>query len=112
MANPEQRPIGDTNPPSDTRNANDTMPIDPELAAKGKPNSLMILKARPTHTQEKGAKEMLTEHKETTLAQEMLTKFEKECEKLDAAWEMLEKLEAEMRERENLDYLEYRINQD
>ncbi|RMC16803.1 hypothetical protein DUI87_06397 [Hirundo rustica rustica] len=88
------------------------MPIDPELAAKGKPNSLMILKARPTHTQKKGPKEMLTEHKETTLAQEMLTKFEKECEKLDAAWEMLEKLEAEMREHENLDYWEYRRNRD
>ncbi|RMB96012.1 hypothetical protein DUI87_27451 [Hirundo rustica rustica] len=86
------------------------MPIDPELAAKGKPNSLMILKARPTHTQKKGAKEMLTEHKETTLAQEMSTKFEKECEKLDAAREMLEKLEAEMRECENLDYWEYRRN--
>ncbi|RMB97620.1 hypothetical protein DUI87_25882 [Hirundo rustica rustica] len=86
------------------------MPIDPELAAKGKPNSLMILKARPTHTQKKEPKEMLTEHKETTLAQEMLTKFEKECEKLDAAREMLEKLEADMRERENLDYWEYRIN--
>ncbi|RMB96424.1 hypothetical protein DUI87_27099 [Hirundo rustica rustica] len=72
------------------------MPIDPELAAKGKPDSLMILKARPTHTQKKETEEMLTEHKETTLAQEMFTKFEKECEKLDAAWEMLEKLEAEM----------------
>ncbi|RMC02641.1 hypothetical protein DUI87_20796 [Hirundo rustica rustica] len=82
------------------------MPIDPELAAKGKPNSLMILKARPTHSQKKEPEEMLTEHKESTLAQEMLTKFEKECEKLDAAREMLEKLEAEMRERENLDYLE------
>ncbi|RMB88402.1 hypothetical protein DUI87_35202 [Hirundo rustica rustica] len=86
------------------------MPIDPELAAKGKPNSLMVLKAKPTHTQKEGPKEMLTEHKETTVAQEMLTKFEKECENLDAAWEMLEKLEAEMRERENLDYWEYRRN--
>ncbi|RMC03567.1 hypothetical protein DUI87_19742 [Hirundo rustica rustica] len=86
------------------------MPIDPELAAKGKPNYLMIVKAKPTHTQKKGAKEMLSEHKETTLAQGMSTKFEKECEKLDAAWAMLEKLEAEMRERENLDYWEYRRN--
>ncbi|RMB97270.1 hypothetical protein DUI87_26239 [Hirundo rustica rustica] len=86
------------------------MPIDPELAAKGKPNSLIILKARPTHTQKEGPEEMLTEHKETTLAQEMLTKFEKECKKLDAAWEMLEKLEAEMREHENLDYWECRRN--
>ncbi|RMC11159.1 hypothetical protein DUI87_12072 [Hirundo rustica rustica] len=84
------------------------MPIDPELAAKGKPNPLMILKARPTHTQKKEPEEMLTEHKETTVAQEMLTKFEKECKKLDAAWEMLEKLQAEMRESENLDYWEYR----
>ncbi|RMB97339.1 hypothetical protein DUI87_26154 [Hirundo rustica rustica] len=88
------------------------MPIDPESAAKGKPNSLMILKAKPTHTQKKGAEEMLTEHKETTLAEEMLTKFEKECEKLDAAREMLEKLEADMREHENLDYWEYRRNRD
>ncbi|RMB94925.1 hypothetical protein DUI87_28586 [Hirundo rustica rustica] len=80
------------------------MPIDPESAAKGKPNSLMILKARPTRTQKKGPKEMLTEHKETTLAQEMSNKFEKECEKLDAARELLEKLEADMREHENLDY--------
>ncbi|RMB88036.1 hypothetical protein DUI87_35585 [Hirundo rustica rustica] len=86
------------------------MPIDPELAAKGKPNPLMVLKARPTHTQKEGPEEMLTEHKETTVAQEMSTKFEKECEKLDAAREMLEKLEAEMRERENLDYWEYRRN--
>ncbi|RMC12477.1 hypothetical protein DUI87_09995 [Hirundo rustica rustica] len=86
------------------------MPIDPELAAKGKPNPLIILKARPTHTQKEGPEEMLTEHKETTLAQEMLTKFEKECKKLDAAWEMLEKLEAEMREHENLDYWECRRN--
>ncbi|RMB89490.1 hypothetical protein DUI87_34128 [Hirundo rustica rustica] len=84
------------------------MPIDPELAAKGKPNSLMILKARPTRTEKKGLEEMLTEYKETTLAQEMLTKFGKECKKLDAAWEMLEKLEADMREHENLDYWEYR----
>ncbi|RMC02515.1 hypothetical protein DUI87_20912 [Hirundo rustica rustica] len=88
------------------------MPIDPELAAKGKPNPLMVLKTRPTHTQKKGAKEMLTGHKETTVAQEMSTKFEKECEKLDAAREMLEKLEAEMREHENLDYWEYRRNRD
>ncbi|RMB89225.1 hypothetical protein DUI87_34415 [Hirundo rustica rustica] len=86
------------------------MPIDPELIAKGKPDSLMILKARPTHTQKKEPEEMLTEHKEITVAQEMLTKFEKECEKLDAAWEMLEKLEAEMRESKNLDYWEYRRN--
>ncbi|RMB94880.1 hypothetical protein DUI87_28685 [Hirundo rustica rustica] len=61
------------------------MPIDPELAAKGKPNPLMVLKARPTHTQKKEPEEMLTEHKETTLAEEMTIKFEKECEKLDAA---------------------------
>ncbi|RMC03769.1 hypothetical protein DUI87_19522 [Hirundo rustica rustica] len=86
------------------------MPIDPELAAKGKPNPLMVLKARPTCTQKKGPEEMLTEHKETTVAQEMSTKFEKEYEKLDAAWEMLEKLEAEMREYGNLDYWEYRRN--
>ncbi|RMC11212.1 hypothetical protein DUI87_12127 [Hirundo rustica rustica] len=86
------------------------MPIDPELIAKGKPDSLMILKARPTHTQKKEPEEMLTEHKETTVAQEMLTKFEKECEKLDAAREILEKLQAEMRESENLDYWEYRRN--
>ncbi|RMB89287.1 hypothetical protein DUI87_34337 [Hirundo rustica rustica] len=86
------------------------MPIDPELAAKGKPNPLMVLKAKPTHTQKEGPEEMLTEHKETTVAQEMLIKFEKQCEKLDTAREMLEKLEAEMRERENLDYLEYRRN--
>ncbi|RMB88848.1 hypothetical protein DUI87_34782 [Hirundo rustica rustica] len=88
------------------------MPIDPELAAKGKPDSLMILKARPTRTQKKEPEEILTEHKETTVAQEMSTKFEKECKKIDAAWEMLEKLEAEMREHENLDYLEYRRNRD
>ncbi|RMB97518.1 hypothetical protein DUI87_25999 [Hirundo rustica rustica] len=88
------------------------MPIDPELAAKGKPDSLMVLKARPTHTQKKGPKEMLTEHKGTTLAQEMSTKFEKECKKLDEAWEILEKLESEMREHENLDYWEYRRNRD
>ncbi|RMB90859.1 hypothetical protein DUI87_32783 [Hirundo rustica rustica] len=86
------------------------MPIDPDLAAKGKPNPLMVLKARPTDSQKKGLEEISTEHKETTLAQEMLTKFEKECENLDAAWEMLEKLEAEMRERENLNYWEYRRN--
>ncbi|RMB88844.1 hypothetical protein DUI87_34778 [Hirundo rustica rustica] len=86
------------------------MPIDPELIAKGKPDSLMILKAGPTRTQKKEPEEMLTEHKETTVAQEMLTKFEKECEKLDAAREMLEKLQAEMRESENLDYWEYRRN--
>ncbi|RMB97326.1 hypothetical protein DUI87_26222 [Hirundo rustica rustica] len=88
------------------------MPIDPELAAKGKPNPLMALKTKPTHTQKKGSKEMLTEHKETTVAQEMSIKFEKECEKLDAARETLEKLEAEMREHENLDYWEYRRNRD
>ncbi|RMC03814.1 hypothetical protein DUI87_19567 [Hirundo rustica rustica] len=86
------------------------MPIDPELAAKGKPNPLMVLKARPTHAQKEGPKEMLTEHKETTVSQEMSTKFEKECKNLDATWEMLEKLEAEMRERENLDYCEYTRN--
>ncbi|RMB89210.1 hypothetical protein DUI87_34400 [Hirundo rustica rustica] len=86
------------------------MPIDPELAAKGKPNPLMVLKAKLTHTQKKGPEEMLTEHKETTVAQEMSTKFEKEREKLDTAREMLEKLEAEMREHENLDYWEYRRN--
>ncbi|RMC16782.1 hypothetical protein DUI87_06376 [Hirundo rustica rustica] len=86
------------------------MPIDPELAAKGKPNPLMVLKAKLTHTQKEGPEEMLTEHKETTVAQEMSTKFEKEREKLDTAREMLEKLEAEMRERENLDYWEYRRN--
>ncbi|RMB97361.1 hypothetical protein DUI87_26176 [Hirundo rustica rustica] len=40
------------------------MPIDPELASKGKPKSLMILKARPTHTQKKEPKEMLTEHRD------------------------------------------------
>ncbi|RMC03615.1 hypothetical protein DUI87_19790 [Hirundo rustica rustica] len=101
---------GETNPPSDTRNANDSNAVDPELAAKGKPNPFMVLKAKPTHTQKEGPEEMLTEHKETTVAQEMLTKFEKECEKLATAWEMLEKLEAEMRERENLDYWEYRKN--
>lgn len=39
------------------------MPIDPELTAKEKPNSLMILKARPTGTQRKGTKKILTEHK-------------------------------------------------
>ncbi|RMB89209.1 hypothetical protein DUI87_34399 [Hirundo rustica rustica] len=88
------------------------MPIDPELAAKGNPNPLMVLKAKPTHTQKEGPEETLTEHKETTLAQEMSTKFEKECEKLDAAWEMLEKLQAEMRESGNLDYWEYRRNRD
>ncbi|RMB95990.1 hypothetical protein DUI87_27576 [Hirundo rustica rustica] len=82
------------------------------IGSKGKPDSLMILKARPTRTQKKGPEEILTEHKETTVAQEMSTKFEKECKKIDAAWEMLEKLEAEMREHENLDYLEYRRNRD
>ncbi|RMB99865.1 hypothetical protein DUI87_23643 [Hirundo rustica rustica] len=86
------------------------MRIDPESAAKGKPNPLMVLKARPTHTQKKEPEEMLTEHKETTVAQEMSSKFEKECENLDAAREMLEKLEAEMREHGNLDYWEYRRN--
>lgn len=52
------------------------MSIDPELTAKEKPNSLMILKARPTGTQKNGTKKILTEHKETNLAQEMLTKSE------------------------------------
>ena len=42
----------------------------------------------------------------------MLITFEKACEKLDAAWEMLEKLEADMRERENWYCLEYREYQD
>lgn len=68
----------------------------------------MILKASPTSTKRKGTEKVLTEYKETTtLIQEMLTKFEKDCKKFDAAQEMLEKLETEMREGENLEYRKY-----
>lgn len=35
------------------------MPIDPDLAAKKKTNTLMILKARSTHTQGKGTEKRL-----------------------------------------------------